>query len=650
MSQKVLIVEDQFVEANNLQLMLESNGYTVCGIARTVQEAVSLIEQERPTLALVDIQLKGPSSGIDLAVRLRERDIAFVYVSANSNQETLLKAKATQPYGFIVKPFRERDLLVTLEIAQYKHENSLEAAVHKEDMLRERLHEIFLENSHWEQKMLGIAKALQQFLSYDYLACCTNKGSMAGKLNSFLRVGYDEYQSIGLEEFQVIANLKMSEIQKKEPAEEFEQLQACYSGKEFEAAKQGHGLIGVISDTFKLKSMCLLPIVLPDGTYFKFAFYSRRPDAYTAGQATLIERLKNPLAVAIQKLLLLQQGDAEVGDEALSTAPSPRHGESPSPVFEGIIGKSHILLGVFDDIVQVAPADTSVLILGESGTGKEKIAQSIHYASKRKEQPFIKINCAAFPSGLIESELFGHEKGAFTGAFERRVGKFERADKGTIFLDEIGDMPHDLQAKLLRVLQEREIERIGGSGPVTVDVRLIAATNRNLEQEVAAGRFRLDLYYRLNVFPITLPPLRERREDLPLLADHFIKMYNSALGKEAGGLSEKAMQSALNYNWPGNIRELQNLIERAVLRSKGCEKTELALEGPDHAAAPPLQSNQSGDGFKTIEEMEREHIVYALRKCQGKVWGAGGAAELLNLPPSTLNSKMKKFGIKRDFL
>lgn len=650
MSQKVLIVEDQFIEANSLQIMLEKAGYEVCGIARTVADAELMIEKNKPTLALVDIQLKGPSSGIELAGILKEKNIAFIYVSANSNQETLLKAKATQPYGFIVKPFRVRDLLVTLEIAQYRHENSLEAAVRKEDLLRERLEKILERHLPWQEQLLGIARALQNFLSFDYLACCTNKGSMAGKLTSFLRIGYDEYQFIGLEEFQIITNLKMSEIYKKEPAEEFEQRQACYSGREFDNAKENHGLIGMISDAFKLKSMCLLPIQLSDGTYFKFAFYSRRPDTYNQGQATLMERLKHPLAIAIQELLARENMSIELDTIAVDTPISvkDKKKDMPVPAFEGIVGKSHLLLGVFDDITQVAPADTSVLILGESGTGKEKIAQSIHEASKRKDKPFVKINCAALPSSLIESELFGHEKGAFTGALEKRIGKFERADKGTIFLDEIGDMPHDLQAKLLRVLQEKEIERIGGGQPVKVDVRVIAATNRNLEEEVAAGRFRLDLYYRLNVFPIALPPLRERREDIPILIDYFIKTYNELLGKSAGELSPASMRAAMDYEWPGNIRELQNLVERAVLRSKDNQKTELAITEPKgHMGGA---DHPSGSGFKTIDEMERDHILTALRKCDGKIWGSGGAAELLNLPASTLNSKIKKFGIKRDSL
>ncbi|EJG03170.1 sigma 54-interacting transcriptional regulator [Flavobacterium sp. F52] len=648
MSQRVLIVEDQFVEANSLEIMLEKAGYTVCGIARSAEEALVLMEKEKPKIALVDIQLAGELSGIELAESFKANNIAFIYVSANSNQQTLMKAKATQPYGFIVKPFRERDLLVTLEIAEYRHENGLETAVRKVDDFSARLNEIFAGSNDLKDKMLLTVRALQNCLSFDYLALCTNKGSFAGQLMSFLRIGYDEYQRIGLEEFQVITNLKMSEIYKKEPVEDFEQKQACYSGEGFEAAKKGHDLIGLIADTFKLKSLCLIPIVLPDGTYFKFAFYSRRSDTYNQGQNALIERLKIPLAAAVEHLLYMEMKGSSVIEE-LNAEEILTDEKMSSGAFDGIVGKSHLLLRVFDDMAQVAPVDTSVLILGESGTGKEKVAQGIHDASKRRENPFVKINCAAFPSSLIESELFGHEKGAFTGALERRIGKFERADKGTIFLDEIGDMPHDLQAKLLRVLQEKEIERLGGSQSIKVDVRIIAATNRNLEEEVAAGRFRLDLYYRLNIFPIILPPLRERREDIPLLAEYFIKMYNVLMGKSAAGLSEGSLNTALKYDWPGNIRELQNSVERAVLLCKEGQKIELAV-GPHKGWKETVSVNESDSEFKSIDEMERDHIVNALRKCNGKVWGAGGAAELLNLPASTLSSKMKKFDIKRDFL
>jgi transcriptional regulator with GAF, ATPase, and Fis domain len=312
--------------------------------------------------------------------------------------------------------------------------------------------------------------------------------------------------------------------------------------------------------------------------------------------------------------------------------------------FEGIIGSSHLLLNVFDQITQVAPFDTAVLILGESGTGKEKIADCIHKLSPRKAKPLVKINCATLPATLIESELFGHEKGSFTGATDKRTGKFEQANGGTIFLDEIGEMPVDLQVKLLRVLQEKEIEPIGSRSSIKINVRIIAATNRNLEKEVAEGRFRLDLYYRLNVFPIELPPLRERIDDLPALIQHFINIYNRKAGKKIVGMSDKVLKKLSDYTWPGNIRELENLIERNVLLAKSTIIEDVSLP-------TQITSNSSNDRstqLKTIHENERDHIIAVLKKCSGRIWGVGGAAEVLNLPPTTLASKIKKLKIAKD--
>jgi transcriptional regulator with GAF, ATPase, and Fis domain len=264
----------------------------------------------------------------------------------------------------------------------------------------------------------------------------------------------------------------------------------------------------------------------------------------------------------------------------------------------------------------------------------------------RKTQPLIKVNCAALPTNLIESELFGHEKGAFTGAFEKRTGRFEQANNGTIFLDEIGDMPLETQVKLLRVLQQKEIERLGGKAPVKVDIRIIAATNRNLEKEVAEGRFRLDLYYRLNVFPIQMPSLSDRKEDIPLLVDHFLQYYGRKTGKKITGVSEKGLRALALYDWPGNIRELENVIERSVLLAKGTLIDQIIL--PTNSVAKVSGKSEEAR-LKTIFENERDHIIAVLKKCNGRIRGSQGAAEILDIPPSTLGSKMKKLGIKRDF-
>jgi len=314
--------------------------------------------------------------------------------------------------------------------------------------------------------------------------------------------------------------------------------------------------------------------------------------------------------------------------------------------YSDIIGESPSIKRTFKLVSQVAPSGSTVLILGETGTGKELIARAIHNDSPRKDKLMVKVNCAALPPNLIESELFGHERGSFTGATEQRLGKFELANNSTLFLDEIGEMPPDLQVKLLRVLQEKEIERVGGRKTIKVDVRIVAATNRDLEKEVAEGRFRSDLYYRLNIFPISLPPLRDRREDIPLLAAYFIERFAKKAGRHITTFSNRAMQEMMQYNWPGNIRELEHLIERSVLLSSGdtIRHIHLPLNKPITQTTGPEELT-----LKTIDENEREHILKTLKFCGGKMSGENGAAQILGVPPGTLYSKMKRLGIKREY-
>lgn len=492
----ILIVEDELVVAGDIRLTLERAGYTVSGIARSYHSAMENINATPPGLVLLDIFLKGDLTGIDVATELNKRDIPFVYLSANCNTGVLEMAKVTQPSGFIVKPFREKDLLVTLDIARYRHD--------------------------YKKQLKGAAEA---------------KSGDSGRGLSDAARGSD-----------------------------------------------GEGLAGRKQR----------------GTEFP--------------------------------------------------APGTTANRPEGPGLNGIIGSSPNMLRVFNLVKEVGPLDTSVLILGESGTGKEGIANCIHHLSSRRKNPFVKLNCAALPPNLVESELFGHEKGSFTGAYDRRIGKFEQADGGTLFLDEIGEMQTSVQVKLLRVLQEREIERIGGRETIRVNVRIIAATNCNLEKALAEGKFRLDLYYRLNVFPVILPPLRERRGDIPLLVNHFIKMFAQKTNKPVEGISGEALARLVDYSWPGNVRELQNLIERSVLMSNEPILQNLSFISPLLAKEGQQQAPETAGGqVKTIAEMEREHILSVLRTCKGRVSGSGGAASLLNLPASTLKSKMKKLGIEKIY-
>lgn len=485
MHKSILIVEDELVVAGDIRLTLERAGYTVCGIARSYHSAMEIITATPPGLVLLDIFLKGELTGIDLAAELNKKDIPFVYLSANCNTGVLEMAKVTQPSGFIVKPFREKDLLVTLDIARYRHD--------------------------YKQQLKGAGDG---------------DSSPARKVRTG---GGSSYAAPG------------------------------------------------------------------DGGY---------------------------------------------------AVPGTSASDANGPGLNGIIGNSANMLRIFDLVKEVGPLDTSVLILGESGTGKEGIANCIHHLSPRRKGPFVKLNCAALPPNLVESELFGHEKGAFTGAYDRRIGKFEQANGGTLFLDEIGEMQPSVQVKLLRVLQEREIERIGGRETIKVNVRIIAATNCNLEKGIAEGKFRLDLYYRLNVFPVVLPALRERKGDIPLLVSYFIKMYAQKTNRPTEGISGEALVRLMEYSWPGNVRELQNLIERSVLMSNDIILQNVSFISP---MAKEGQPEVTGGQVKTIAEMERDHILSVLRTCKGRISGSGGAASLLNLPASTLKSKMKKLGIEKSY-
>ena len=315
--------------------------------------------------------------------------------------------------------------------------------------------------------------------------------------------------------------------------------------------------------------------------------------------------------------------------------------------FEEIVGQSTVLRSVLRKVKQVAPVDTTVLLTGETGTGKELIARAIHALSPRKDRAMIKVNCGAIPQGVVESELFGHEKGAFTGALQRRIGRFELADKGTLFMDEVGELPLDTQVKLLRVLQEQEFERLGGSRPVTVDVRLVAATNRDLETEIAGSRFRADLYYRLSVFPIRIPALRERPEDIPLLVRHFIAHFQRKLAKPLRGVTPHGLQRLTDYPWPGNIRELQNVLERACVLARGpIVDITTALGTVDEPT--PETIPMVDDRILTLDEHEQMQIRRALDEAGGKIHGPGGAAALLGINASTLRSRMEKHGMTKQ--
>lgn len=450
MPQNLLIVEDEFVIAQDMRMIVNSLGYGVSGIAKSAAEALDILDREKPDLVLLDIKIIGQVNGVELAKLIeKEYHIPYLYVTSYADTSTLNSVKETNPVGYVLKPFDKRDIRVALEM-------------------------------------------------------------------SFA----------------------------------------------------------------KIAAMDIKPV------------------------------------------------EAEVKPKAKNSSE--------------ILGTSKVMKDALNKVAQVAPTNVTVLIYGETGTGKELFARALHNLSPRNNKPMIKVNCAALPQELIESVLFGHEKGSFTGATQKSIGKFEQADGGTIFLDEIGELPLALQPKLLRTLQEKEIDPIGSLGTKKVNVRILAATNRNLVKEVQKGNFRADLFFRLNIFPVKVPPLRERKGDVMELANKFLDKFSKSIGKQITKISDRTKKEFESYEWPGNVRELEHLIERGVIMAEGNE-FEISVNSQPLAE----DSEQSTFELKSLEDMEREQILQTLEYCKGKIRGVGGAAEILKINPNTLDARMKKLGISK---
>ena len=406
-----------------------------------------------------------------------------------------------------------------------------------------------------------------------------------------------------------------------------------------------------------LQAICCIPLIHHGHTFGTLNLASRRLDSFTQEDVELLQPVAAQIAIAVENALAFKEIEAlknKLAEEKLYLEEEIRSEFN----FEEIVGESAALKRALAQVELAAPAGTTVLLLGETGTGKELFARAIHNLSPRHDRTFVKINCASIPSGLLESELFGHERGAFTGAINQKIGRFELADRGTLFLDEVSDLPLELQPKLLRVLQEQEFERLGGNRTQRVDVRVVAATNADLSKRVAERAFRSDLYYRLNVFPIQIPALRERPEDLPLLVRYFVQRFSRQLNKGVEYIPADAMDALANYSWPGNVRELENLIERAVLLSPGKELrvpfSELKSAALAASASDPSSSftsftslTSSPSSISTLEEAERQHILRALKQTQWRIAGPKGAAVLLGMKRTTLQARMRKLGIRR---
>jgi transcriptional regulator with GAF, ATPase, and Fis domain/AmiR/NasT family two-component response regulator len=824
-----LIVEDEFLIANDLRRILAKAGYEVLGLAESGAEARALVAQAAPSIVLLDIFLKGAETGIELAHWLGEQHIPFIFLSANLTDSVLDAAKVTQSFGFLNKPFREKDVLTALEIARYRHAHSEEAKLRQQRDIQMAVNNAIVTVHDRDQLCLAIAAQIDKLAPFallnlrmglpeeqsfywvmlrktalgnfermhlpgllgrdsppELLARLTQEapdqlgerpGLFAGaafeelcrhyptaqasrdafgvramavfpvllKQRSFTSIqlastsaaGFSqvEYEAVSLiipqialaldnllacEEIDARRRLKTVElaivsafrngrdlteiapvvaaaihqvlpldlltlyqvgrvlgtaqddtsVYRQGPeflplrlrdvvdlADESTRQQWQAALTDLEAlmqqptlnvgeagrAARAHNLVAQRygERLGGLQSSMYMPIIIKGRPWAALVVASKVAYAYTEKDLRLLQDLSRPLSLALENLLAFER--IKTLSEQLEQEKIYLTEElKTSHNFEEIIGTGPVMQALFKSIALVAPTDYTVLVTGETGTGKELVARAIHNVSKRARRTMIKVNCAALPTQLIESELFGHEKGSFTGATDKRLGKFELAQGSTIFLDEIGELPLELQAKLLRVLQEKEIERLGGRGPIVVDVRIIAATNRDLQQEVAAGRFRADLYYRLNVFPLVVPPLRERPEDIVPLALHFLPRIGKKLGKPLTGIATDSVQQMQHYAWPGNIRELEHVLERAAILSYSPTLALPETLGPPLAArAVPVENGT----VRPLHESMREAILAALAQAGNRVRGSGGAAELLHIKPTTLEARMKKLGV-----
>ncbi|NVO32266.1 sigma 54-interacting transcriptional regulator [Hymenobacter lapidiphilus] len=527
---------------------------------------------------------------------------------------------------------------------------------HEDIVAREREKTLQIEANHalsvnadWATRLGRLSLVLQAAVPHDYLVFCIGDPQFPAveHMYRFERIGHEEYRCLDAAAFCRISGLSLAEHEALcQAARMRQETPELLQGAEFTAFCQRHKLAAVAARAFGLHSQLRLPVPLSRGGQCVIAAYSRQAAAYRPEHLSLLVRLAPTLGLMLEKLLAyeeiqslneqLQQEKAYLKEELQTTYN-----------FGEIIGSGPALQQAFRRIQRVAPTDATVLLEGETGTGKELFARALHEASPRRAKVLVKVNCAALPAQLIESELFGHERGAFTGAHERRIGKFELAQGSTIFLDEIGELPLELQAKLLRVLQEKEFERLGGSKVFRADVRVVAATNRDLQREVAEGRFRADLFFRLNVVPVRLPSLRERPEDIPLLAQHFLRKYAARFGKALHGIAPAALQQMQHYHWPGNVRELEHLIEQSLILS---ESRLLELAQP---LAPPTSNSVAFQGewpVRTWQDAERDNILAALRLTEGRIRGPRGAARLLDIHPNTLDTRMQKLGISKAFI
>ncbi len=604
---RILVIDDDPDFAEGMDLLLTPEGYKV-ELAHSAAEASSRIVDFPADVALIDIRLSS-SSGISLIRTLKRQNpnILCVMMTAYASTDTAIEALREGAYGYLVKPFGGDELLLTVQrcferLNLEKEKAAVGAA------LRSRNRDV-------EEALEELEKSERRYRSLvETCPICIKEIDLSGKLMNMnsaglAMMGVDDIGEIqGVDYFDLIDTADRSVIRAL-----------------FAKACDGHACnfewVGFLNARPRALATSFTPLLARDGAVSRIMSITQDITDQKAAE----QFLRDENIYLREKIRLVHS-------------------------FDEIIGQSEQLRKVLAAVEKVAPTDVSVLILGETGTGKELIARALHNLSARRNKPMVSVNCPALPAELIESELFGHEAGAFTGAQSQRKGRFELADGGTIFLDELAELPLVLQSKLLRVLQTGEFERLGGTQTLHSDVRLIAATNNDLKKSVENGSFRADLYYRVSSFPVKLPPLRDRKGDIPLLAEHFVHKHAKRLGKEVDAISSSMMKELIAFSWPGNIRELESVIERALISSGG--HPVLTLSGPLQprgripvsAVAGVFPSGEETD----LSTVERAHIIKVLEESMWKISGKNGAAAVLNVPPSTLRSKMKRLGISRE--
>jgi formate hydrogenlyase transcriptional activator len=728
---RIQIVEDEAIIAMELESQLHSLGYEVTSIVDTGEKAIEKAEKDKPDLILMDIRIKGEMDGIDTAEEIRNRfDIPVIFSTAFADEERLDRAKLTRPFGYLLKPIKEKELSVSIKIALFA------ITVEKQ---RKQTEKILQENENkyrelFEGMSSGVAVYKAVNNGEDFIFVDLNKageqidqvkkGAIIGKsicqvfpgvirfglFEIFKKVwasGKSEKHPISLYKDNRIKRWRENyvyrlpdgkivaiydDITKRKQAEEALEKKTnelssrvkelnCFYGisKLFQKSDLPltvifQEVLNLISSAWQYSNVTCACFTTEDNKFqssdFEASDWKQSAKVYVHGEEYGIldvfykkekiiadegpflkeERLLlDSIVERLGKIIERYQAEEKVKqmNQELKRLSSRLKDENKylqeeiksTHHFDNIVGKSKPFLKVLKSVEQVAKSNTTVLILGETGTGKEMIARMVHDLSPPKKYPLVKVNCATLPPNLIESELFGYQKGAFTGAMSDKKGRFELADQGTIFLDEIGELSINLQAKLLRVLQEGEFERLGGVKTIKVNVRVITATNKNLEKLCENGLFRDDLFYRLNVFPIECPPLRDRKGDITLLVNHFIQYFNGKLDKKIEPISNDTLEILNNYNWPGNIRELENVVERSMILSDGNQ-----LEVGDWFSQKIVGNKQSS--ISTMDDVQRAHINHVLEVTDGIIGGKSGAAHLLGMNRSTLHFRMKKLGIK----